>query len=132
MSEAQDPERLLADALRAQARSAPPAGPSGTTPPSPHPQKPVVSADATPNLDLGASPQTRLPTPEMLSRYGLLSGAAPGSLERERAALETPGAISAAPSKRASLSAYSILLLAVLLGLVTGAVVGIVTLLWPA
>lgn len=168
VSEAQDPERLLADALRAQARSVPPAASSGTTP-SPHPHNPVPSGDVTPILGLGPtpqiqdpaggatagpgpglSPQTSLssggvtpvprlavspqtfPTPEMLSRYGLLSGAAPGSLERERAALGTPGGISAAPAKRTSMSVHWILLLAVLLGLATGAVVGIVTLLWPA
>lgn len=100
MSEAQDPERLLADALRAQARSAPPAGPA----------------------------------PEMLPpQYGLLSGADAGSLERERAAISDPMAadpVAVVPSKppSGSLPGYWILGLAVLLGLATGAVIGLITL----
>lgn len=97
MSEAPDPERLLADALRAQARSTPGVG----------------------------------PTPEMLPpRYGLLSGGDPRSLERERAAIQEPPAAVAVAAKPASRSmpAYWVLLLALLLGVVTGAVIGVITL----
>lgn len=96
VNKAKDPERLLADALRAQARSAPAVGPA---------------SDALP------------------PRYGLLSGAEAGSLERERAALEQRP-VKAAPAKRASgqLPAYWVLLLSVLLGLATGSVIGLITL----
>ncbi|MTD57678.1 hypothetical protein [Amycolatopsis pithecellobii] len=103
MSELQDPERLLAEALRAQARSAPPAGPG----PVPEP--------------------TSLPP-----QYGLLSGTGDGALARESAALEPPTVRHpAVRSKTPSgpLPAYWILLLAVLLGLATGAVIGLITLL---
>ena len=96
VTEAQDPERLLADALRAQARSAPSAGPA----------------------------------PEVLPpRYRLLSAADAGSLERERAAIEEPPAVVEVPPRPASgvLPGYWILLLAVLLGLATGAVIGLIT-----
>ncbi|GLY67346.1 hypothetical protein [Amycolatopsis taiwanensis] len=113
MTEAQDSERLLADALRAQARSAPPAVPPEGTAPRTRPGE-----------------NSAVPAPAVPPQYGLLSGPDAGSLEREHAALETPGAALPARSKPASgpLRAYWILLLAVLLGLLTGAVVGIVTL----
>ncbi|WP_191247316.1 hypothetical protein [Amycolatopsis deserti] len=101
MSEPKDPERLLAEALKAQARSAPhPGPPSGGWP-----------------------------------RFGLLSGADASPLERERAALERPASPPApapqAPRRNAvrHLPAYWILGLAVLLGLATGAVIGLITLL---
>jgi len=99
VSQAQDPERLLADALRAQARSAPPAD--------------AVSASLPPG-------------------YGLLSGADAGSLEREHAALEPPTVRHAPVPAKVSggpIPAYWILLLAVALGLATGAVIGLITLL---
>jgi len=101
VSELGDPERLLAEALRAQARSAPAPG---------APQAP--------------------PTNQVPPRYGLLSGADGGALERERAAL-TPPTVAAPKPPRASgpLPVYWILLLAVLLGLATGAVIGLITLL---
>ena len=101
MSEPKDPERLLAKALKAQARSAPHPGPSS-----------------------GGWPQ-----------FGLLSGADASSLERERAALEQPAGKSQPPAPRRPLPqvrhlpAYWILGLAVLLGLATGAVIGLITLL---
>ncbi|NKQ55895.1 hypothetical protein HFP15_23750 [Amycolatopsis sp. K13G38] len=103
MSELGDPERLLAEALRAQARSAP-------APQNPH-----------------GPPTNQLPP-----QYGLLSGADGGALERERAALEPPTVGEPRPRldrAAGSLPAYWILLLAVLLGLATGAVIGLITLL---
>ena len=107
MSELGDPERLLAEALRAQARSGPAPGPS-----QPPPESPAESS---------------LPP-----RYGLLSGADGAALERERAALE-PATVRAPrprPKRPAGpLPVYWILLLAVLLGLATGAVIGLITLL---
>lgn len=104
VSELHDPERLLAEALRAQARSAPPPG---------HAPEPAPTSSQLP-------PQ-----------YGLLSGADGGALERERAALEPPTVRRPAAKAKTSgpLSAYWILLLAVLLGLATGAVIGLITLL---
>ncbi len=99
VSEPKDPERLLAEALQAQARSAPhPGPPSGGWP-----------------------------------RFGLLSGADASSLERERAALEQPAKPSRPqPPRRHAvrdLPAYWVLGLAALLGLATGAVIGLITLL---
>lgn len=110
MSEPKDPEQLLADALRAQAVFAP-------------------SASREPGTDA-------VPTDELPSAYGLLSGAGADSLERERAALdaasEAPTAYSPPPPPlsrpSAQLPAYWILLLAVLLGLAAGSVVGLLTL----
>jgi len=108
VSEQTDPERLLAEALQAQARSAPHPGP----PPGGWPQ------------------------------FGLLSGADASSLERERAVLEqsaqqpqTPGASQAPAPRRTALPqvrqlpVYWVLVLSVLLGLATGAVIGLITLL---
>ncbi|PXY34609.1 hypothetical protein DI005_31320 [Prauserella sp. PE36] len=104
-----DPERLLAEALRAQARNAPPAGPS-----SPRREPP--------------------PVVETPGGYGLLSGAGEGSLERERAALDAlaqPDPVPAQPKARQPepLSLYWILLLTLLLGLASGCVIGLLTLL---
>ncbi|HKS45590.1 MAG TPA: hypothetical protein VJT49_10850 [Amycolatopsis sp.] len=98
MTEAQDPERLLADALRAQARSAPPTG----------------------------------PVPEIPQQFGLLSGPDAGPLERERAALGPPTVqhpVTRPTPVPSSLPPYWVLLLAVLLGLATGSVIGLITLL---
>ena len=104
VSELGEPERLLADALRAQARSAP----------------------------APESPQAPPATPSLPPRYGLLSGTDGGALERERAALDRPTIRQPEPEPKrqpGSLPVYWILLLAVLLGLATGAVVGLITLL---
>lgn len=68
--------------------------------------------------------------------YGLLSGADASSLERERAALDdeapTNGIARPDPGQRAPvrrpLAAYWILLVAVLLGLAAGSVIGLLTL----
>ncbi|SEF28627.1 hypothetical protein SAMN05421837_104245 [Amycolatopsis pretoriensis] len=122
MSEPKDPEQLLADALRAQAVFAPSASPTPASPPSREP-----ATDAVPTSAIN----------ELPSAYGLLSGASADSLERERAALdpvaEAPTAYTAPPPpppprQSAQLPAYWILLLAVLLGLAAGSVVGLLTL----
>ena len=116
MSEPKDPEQLLADALRAQAVFAPSASPV-----------PEPGTNAVPTSAIN----------ELPSAYGLLSGASADSLERERAALdaasEAPTAFAPPPPPppprtSAQLPAYWILLLAVLLGLAAGSVVGLLTL----
>ncbi|WP_410608633.1 hypothetical protein [Amycolatopsis sp. lyj-109] len=134
MSEPKDPEQLLADALRAQAVFAPQVSPpraSDTS--SAAPTSPVSPARA-------AEPATdAVPTSainELPSAYGLLSGASADSLERERAALDAEAPTTFAPRPpepepvrtSAQLPAYWILLLAVLLGLAAGSVVGLLTL----
>ncbi|GAB3140382.1 hypothetical protein [Amycolatopsis sp. NPDC004378] len=117
MSEPKDPEQLLADALRAQAVFAPSASPASA-------REPEQATDAVPTSAIN----------ELPSAYGLLSGASADSLERERAALdpvaEAPTAYTPPPPPRpsAQLPAYWILLLAVLLGLAAGSVVGLLTL----
>ncbi|MEU0789388.1 hypothetical protein ABZ342_04930 [Amycolatopsis sp. NPDC005961] len=119
MSEPKDPEQLLADALRAQAVFAPSASPAPARDPEP-------ATDAVPTSAIN----------ELPSAYGLLSGASADSLERERAALdpvaEAPTAYAPRPPEPprqgAQLPAYWILLLAVLLGLAAGSVVGLLTL----
>ncbi|MEV6830561.1 hypothetical protein [Amycolatopsis sp. NPDC051102] len=119
MSEPKDPEQLLADALRAQAVFAPQASP----PPSPPAAEPATEAVPTSAIN------------ELPSAYGLLSGAGADSLERERAALdaasEAPTAFAPRPEPARTstqLPAYWILMLAVLLGLAAGSVVGLLTL----
>ncbi|WP_372667329.1 hypothetical protein [Amycolatopsis kentuckyensis] len=122
MSEPKDPEQLLADALRAQAVFAPSASPPQSPSQSPSPSREKEKDAVAPN--------------ELPSAYGLLSGASADSLERERAALdaasEAPTAYSPPPPppprQSAQLPAYWILLLAVLLGLAAGSVVGLLTL----
>ena len=133
MSEPKDPEQLLADALRAQAVFAPQVSP----PPA---KEPEPGTDAVPTSAIN----------ELPSAYGLLSGAGADSLERERAALDAADAPTALsprpqvspppyspppepetvrqPTSGAQLPAYWILLLAVLLGLAAGSVVGLLTL----
>jgi hypothetical protein len=126
MSEPKDPEQLLADALRAQAVFAPQASPA----PAKEPEQ-------------GSETGPTGPVAELPSAYGLLSGAGADSLERERAALDAtvPGSDApttftprpAPPTVRqamagAQLPAYWILMLAVLLGLAAGSVVGLLTL----
>jgi hypothetical protein len=118
MSEPKDPERLLADALRAQAVFAPqPERTAGTN----ELAKPAESGTA------GLPPQ-----------YGLLSGAGADSLARERAALDSvspePSTIRVPIATKevsggAALPVYWLLLLAILLGLAAGSVVGLLTLL---
>ncbi|QRP46257.1 hypothetical protein [Amycolatopsis sp. FDAARGOS 1241] len=118
MTEPKDPERLLADALRAQAVFAP------------HTSSQPAS---TPGDSTGT-------TDELPPRYGLLSGAGADSLARERAALDdaagrrtTPAApdpptVRQAAPAPAPLPALWVLLLALLLGLAAGSVIGLLTL----
>jgi hypothetical protein len=116
-----DPERLLADALRAQAVFAP---------------QPERTAEASSAF----GPKTPEPggTDSLPPQYGLIAGAGADSLEREHAALAplTPDP----PTVRTKLApqaiapglplpVYWVLLLAVLLGLAAGSVVGLLTLL---
>ncbi|RSM66588.1 hypothetical protein DMH03_05655 [Amycolatopsis sp. WAC 01376] len=127
MSEPKDPEKLLADALRAQAVFAPSAE--------------RISESTT---DKPAETDTESSVPsgknELPPQYGLLSGAGADSLERERVALEdaetarlaerpmTTQAPSAPSPSSPPLPAYWVLLLAVLLGLAAGSVIGLLTL----
>src|SRR3569833_774593 len=116
MSEPKDPEQLLADALRAQAVFAPSASPPREK-----------QTDAVPASAFFV----------LLLAFGLLSGACADALERERAALDAASEAPTAyapppppppPRQSAQLPAYWILLLAVLLGLAAGSVVGLLTL----
>ncbi|RSM79092.1 hypothetical protein DL991_14405 [Amycolatopsis sp. WAC 01375] len=127
MSEPKDPEKLLADALRAQAVFAPSAEriSESTT------DKPVETdtKSSVPDVPSGKS--------ELPPQYGLLSGAGADSLERERVALEDaetarlaerPTPPPAPSPSSPPLPAYWVLLLAVLLGLAAGSVIGLLTL----
>lgn len=131
MSEPKDPERLLADALRAQAVFAPqPAAPADPTATGTGPAVPPPG-DADSETE-GLPPQ-----------YGLLSGAGASSLERERAALDSssmpvvPSGALDPPTVRTTsvqpssvpLPVHWVLLLAILLGLAAGSVIGLLTLL---
>lgn len=94
VTEAQDPERLLADALHAQARSSPA--------PEPAPEK---------------------------QGYGLPSGPS----QREPTATEEPRTVRTPRPRTGNpavgrIPAHWVLLLAVLLGLATGSVIGLITL----
>ncbi|GAA1980076.1 hypothetical protein GCM10009754_65780 [Amycolatopsis minnesotensis] len=89
---------------------------------------------ASPGQGSMTGPADRMPPPPS---YGLLSGADASSLERERAALdaETTGPVrqEAAPAQqraavRRPLAAHWILLVAVLLGLAAGSIIGLLTL----
>ncbi|WP_410595720.1 hypothetical protein [Amycolatopsis sp. lyj-23] len=129
MSEPKDPEQLLADALRAQAVFAPQASPAAAPAPAPAPAAASPAPDAEPGTE--AVPTSAIN--ELPSAYGLLSGAGADSLERERAALDAASAPTAysplpPPRQSAQLPAYWILMLAVLLGLAAGSVVGLLTL----
>ncbi|WP_246256787.1 hypothetical protein [Amycolatopsis anabasis] len=143
-----DPERLLAEALRAQARSAPahPSAPESAPlaqlAADPGPLPAAGRSEATDRTEALRPPRAipvfsggdSAPPPS----YGLLSGADAGSLERERAALDAL-AESATERQRAEVTrqetvhtpvgAHWILLLAVLLGLAAGSVAGLLTLL---
>jgi hypothetical protein len=142
MSEPKDPEQLLADALRAQAVFAPQVSPpaSASSTGSSASVSGATSGVASGAASGSAEPVTEaVPTSainELPSAYGLLSGASADSLERERAALDAEAPTTFAPRPpepepvrtSAQLPAYWILMLAVLLGLAAGSVVGLLTL----
>ncbi|OXM58186.1 hypothetical protein CFP71_04030 [Amycolatopsis thailandensis] len=132
MSEPKDPEKLLADALRAQAVFAPSAERISET----STEKPVESGDSDTESD-SDTPESPSGENELPLQYGLLSGAGADSLERERVALEDaetarlaerPTPPPAPSPGSAPLPAYWVLLLAVLLGLAAGSVIGLLTL----
>ncbi|MFJ8915089.1 hypothetical protein [Amycolatopsis sp. NPDC102389] len=127
MSEPKDPEKLLADALRAQAVFAPSAE-----------RLSEATADKPTETDTERSvPEVPSGKNELPPQYGLLSGAGADSLERERVALEDaetarlaerPAPPQAPSPGSPPLPAYWVLLLAVLLGLAAGSVIGLLTL----
>lgn len=151
MSEQPDPERLLAEALRAQAVRAPRVDPAS------HPNLPPVPRPATqddvrdpgppsgPTTGPTAREENRVPygvspllpllsgTDGEYERYDLYGGRAADTLGLPPVGPRPPGeqyvAAARAPRRRSQLSAPSIVLLAVLLGLVAGAVVGLISLL---
>ncbi|WP_414936787.1 hypothetical protein [Amycolatopsis sp. cmx-11-51] len=132
MSEPKDPEKLLADALRAQAVFAP----SAERITEASVENPVKS-DTKSDPNDAEAPEPSTGQHELPLQYGLLSGAGAGSLERERVALEDaetarlaerPTPPPAPSPGSAPLPAYWVLLLAVLLGLAAGSVVGLLTL----
>jgi len=123
-----DPERLLAEALRAQARNAPPTeGPA-----------PRYAAPAPVDAPAPAPPVVETP-----GGYGLLSGAGEGSLERERAALDAQQTAVREPADSPHATGTHavdrmldrdrpvtlpwVLLLATALGLACGCVIGLLT-----
>ncbi|MEV7093925.1 hypothetical protein AB0M80_13925 [Amycolatopsis sp. NPDC051045] len=136
MSEPKDPEQLLADALRAQAVFAPQASPPPSSSSTSSQSSSSTSSPSSSEPATDAVPASAIN--ELPSAYGLLSGAGADSLERERAALdaasEAPTTFAPRPPEpepartSAQLPAYWILLLAVLLGLAAGSVVGLLTL----
>jgi len=124
MSEPKDPERLLADALRAQAVFAP------------QPERTVERPAGETSPPVSAMPELGGEAQSLPPQYGLISGAGASSLERERAALgpllPEPQTVRVSLPPRlgsAPLPIYWVLLLAILLGLAAGSVVGLLTLL---
>ncbi len=138
MSEPKDPEKLLADALRAQAVFAP----SAERITEASAEKPVEpdtksNSDTQSDSDDSDTVESAPGEHELPLQYGLLSGASADSLERERVALENaetarlaerPTPPPAPSPGSAPLPAYWVLLLAVLLGLAAGSVIGLLTL----
>ncbi|WP_020669333.1 hypothetical protein [Amycolatopsis nigrescens] len=162
MTEADDPEKLLAQALRAQARSVPQPAPKTARPatntdsaelaedPGELPDFKALDQELRESDESATTPPISSPSPSehltdnatdrLPPRYGLLSGAGASSLERERAALDAnPAFAPAPPAQRAGttrqvpashpLAAHWVLVLAVLLGLASGSVIGLLTLL---
>jgi hypothetical protein len=125
VTEGPDPERLLAEALRAQAASTP------VPPASPLPVDEPSQAGVEPGTD-GAGSDARLV--ELLSGagHGLLSGRDPGTVNVPYVGVSTDrtgpvGTTKLAPN-RPQLAWWWMLLLAIALGLACGAIAGILTL----
>ncbi|WP_197319669.1 hypothetical protein [Saccharomonospora sp. NB11] len=129
-----DPERLLAEALRAQARYAPPAAPTAPTVPSTPPaQTTQPTPPARPTMP-AARPAPGTDLPGGSAGYGLLSGAADGEPPARRANddTDTHTAQAGRGSHRLEtepLAARWVLLLAASLGLAVGSVIGLFTVL---
>ena len=103
MSEQPDPERLLAEALRAQAVRAP-------------------------RADSGSEPDPLLKLFSGTEANDLLSGRAPDTMDiRPTGAVAAPSTARLPVTRPTQLSAWWIVLLAVLLGLAAGAVVGLIS-----
>jgi hypothetical protein len=113
VSDEPDPERLLAEALRAQAVRAPMANPAAAPP--------VPAPDGNPVLKLLSG----------TDEHGLLSGSVTDTLDLPivPARPNAPRYPGRPPGRPAPLSVWWIVLLAVLLGLAAGAVVGLVSVL---
>jgi hypothetical protein len=109
VSDQPDPERLLAEALRAQAVRAPRAEPATQPPP-----------DSDPVLKLLSGTD---------AQHGLLSGRASDTVGVPPVPQAQQHYTAQLPRSPALLSAWWIVLLAVLLGLAAGAVVGLVSVL---
>ena len=126
MTEGPDPERLLAEALRAQAASTP------VPPPGPLPfGEPAAAGDEEPGTN-GTGGDARLV--ELLSGagHGLLSGHEPGTVDVPYAGVPTDrtgpiGTTKLTPG-RPQLAWWWMVLLAIALGLACGAIAGILTL----
>lgn len=109
MNEPADPERLLAEALRAQAVRAPMPAP-GTPPPDSEPVLPLLTGN---ELLSGHTPDTEAVPTATVARPAAVTDA------RYTARLASP----------APLSVWWIVTLALLLGLASGAVVGLISVL---
>ncbi|OQO90570.1 hypothetical protein B1813_13505 [Saccharomonospora piscinae] len=126
-----DPERLLSEALRAQARYAPPAHPPHTPHPTPPTQAahPAPPAQPAPQVPPAARPA---PMVDLSGGYGLLSGAGDEAANLRRAALETdprPPARGHHRRRAEPLPTRWVLILAASLGMAAGSVLGFLTLL---
>ena len=126
MTEGPDPERLLAEALRAQAVSTP------LPPASPLPVDQPSGPEADEPGTEGSGGEARLV--ELLSGagHGLLSGRDPSTMDVPYVGVPAertgPVTTTALEARRPQLAWWWMLLLAIALGLACGAVAGIVTL----
>ncbi|MEY7972369.1 hypothetical protein AB8O38_10255 [Saccharomonospora xinjiangensis] len=126
-----DPERLLAEALRAQARYAPPAPPA----PPMTPTQPVPAPSAPPPARIAAPTDHPTPVVGLAGGYGLLSGTA-GDEPGGRLPANSDADVRPAPVSRGShrreperLPARWVLILAASIGLAVGSLLGLVTVL---
>ncbi len=141
-----DPERLLAEALRAQARYAPPAPPTAPTAPTAHTAHTAPTTPAAQPVQPTPSARPAMPTgrpapladpPGGSAGYGLLAGTPDDDPRTRRPAVEARDA-DARPATAARgshrlepepLPARWVLILAASIGLAVGSVVGLLTLL---
>ena len=139
MTDGPDPERLLAEALRAQAVRTPMPPPSPLSIEDPSKDGPVVDEPATdesPTTDVpaDAEPGGDARLVELLSGagHGLLSGRDPGTVNLPYVGVPTDRTGPVGTTKlnpgRPQLAWWWMLLLAIVLGLAAGAVAGVLTL----